>query len=188
MKNKSDESIIKEKLQKPSFDMDRFIQNKINNNIKPIISLICGSSSSIFADVFNAIGNNKNKFIFNEFQINIASKDDIISVLSDITLNSSDIVAFIRGGGEGMGIFNDINIARTAMNIKPYIISAIGHAENITLLDRIADKTFDTPTAFGNYLKEISKTSNKVNFKKVINYALSIIIGLIIGFIVSKFL
>ena len=184
--NKS--KVIQEKSQKPYFDIDHFIKTKLKNNIKPIISLICGSSSSIFDDVFNAIGNNKSKYNFNEYQINLASKDDIISVLSDVTLNSSDIVAFVRGGGEGVGIFNDHNIAKKTININPHIISAIGHAGNTTLLDTVADKKFDTPTAFGNYLKEVSKKSNKPDLKKIMNIVLYILIGLIIGIIASKYL
>ncbi len=74
------------------------------------------------------------------------------------------------------------------MNINPHIISAIGHAENTTLLDSVADKKFDTPTAFGNYLYEISKKSHNINFKKIFNYMFYIGIGLIIGFIASKYL
>ncbi len=81
-----------------------------------------------------------------------------------------------------------IILQRTALNIKPHIISAIGHAEDTTFLDKIADKKFDTPTAFGNYLCEISKKSNNIDYKKILNYMLYIGIGLIIGFIVSKYL
>lgn len=103
--------VIQEKLQKPDFDIDQFIKNKLKNNIKPTISLICGISSTILSDVFNAIGFHRKKFIFNEYRINLTSKDDIINALSGVTLNHSDIVAFVRGGGEGVGIFNDHNIA-----------------------------------------------------------------------------
>ncbi|MEO9005368.1 MAG: exodeoxyribonuclease VII large subunit, partial [Ginsengibacter sp.] len=35
------------------------------------------------------------------------------------------------------------------------IASAIGHADNITLFEKLSDKKFITPTQFGNYLKEI---------------------------------
>ena len=180
--------VIQEKSKKPYFDIDQFIKNKLKKNNKPKISLISGLSSSVLPDFFNALGDQKEKFDFDEPQINLTSKDAIMNVLSDITLNSSDIVAFIRGGGEGIEIFNDINIARETMNIDPHIISAIGHAENTTLLDSVADKKFDTPTAFGNYLNEISKKSQNIDFKKISNYMLYIGIGLIIGFIVSKYL
>ncbi len=189
MDNKRRESeLIKEKSLKPNVDINQFIKNKLMNSIKPTISLISGLSSSVLPDFFNALGDQKEKFDFDKPQINLTSKDAIINVLSDVIINSSDIVVFIRGGGEGLEIFNDYHIAKKAMNIDSYIISAIGHAENTTLLDLVADKKFDTPTAFGNYLKEISKTSHKIDYKKILNYMLYIGIGLIIGFIVSKYL
>ncbi|NQV17769.1 MAG: hypothetical protein HQ534_04420 [Armatimonadetes bacterium] len=185
---KRESELIKEKSQKPYFNIDHYIKSKLKKNIHPTISLISGLSSSVLPDFFNALGDQKEKFDFDKPQINLTSKDAIINALSDITLNSSDIVVFIRGGGEGLEIFNDYHIVKKAMNIDPYIISAIGHAENSTLFDSVADKKFDTPTAFGNYLYEISKKSHNIDLKKIVNYILYIGIGLIIGLIVSKYL
>jgi len=43
-------------------------------------------------------------------------------------------------------------LAETALGIQPYFITAIGHEQDTPLLQKIADKAFITPTAFGQFL------------------------------------
>ncbi len=57
MDNKTRESnLIKEKSQKPYFNIDHYIKSKLKKNIHPTISLISGLSSSVLPDFFNALG------------------------------------------------------------------------------------------------------------------------------------
>jgi len=46
-------------------------------------------------------------------------------------------------------------IAKASLNLKPYFITAIGHEQNVPLLQKVADKSFITPTALGQYFREI---------------------------------
>ncbi len=38
-----------------------------------------------------------------------------------------------------------------ALGLDSYFVTAIGHAQDVPLLEKIADKTFITPTAFAQY-------------------------------------
>jgi exonuclease VII large subunit len=60
-----------------------------------------------------------------------------------------------RGGGENMEVFNKPSLAEHALSLKSFFITAIGHKEDISLLQKVADKAFITPTALGQYFNEI---------------------------------
>ena len=52
-------------------------------------------------------------------------------------------------------MLNKPELAEYCLTLKPFFVSAIAHKENVPLVEKIADKRFITPTAFGQYLKEI---------------------------------
>jgi len=54
-----------------------------------------------------------------------------------------------------MEVFNKPSLAECALSLKSYFITAIGHKEDISLLQKVADKAFITPTALGQYFNEI---------------------------------
>ncbi len=62
-----------------------------------------------------------------------------------------DILAIARGGGDNLEIFDKPEIAEVALGLDSYFVTAIGHAQDVPLLEKIADKTFITPTAFAQY-------------------------------------
>jgi exonuclease VII large subunit len=60
-----------------------------------------------------------------------------------------------RGGGENMEVFDKPSLASIALTLNSFFITAIGHKQDISLLQKVADKAFITPTAFGQYLNDI---------------------------------
>ena len=64
-------------------------------------------------------------------------------------------VAKVRPSGENMEVFNKPSLAEHALSLKSFFITAIGHKEDISLLQKVADKAFITPTALGQYFNEI---------------------------------
>jgi exodeoxyribonuclease VII large subunit len=54
-----------------------------------------------------------------------------------------------------MEIFNSPVLAEYCLGLEPYFVTAIGHKEDSSLLQRIADKAFITPTALGQYLNTL---------------------------------
>ncbi len=171
-------------------EIKTIINEKFRNNEKPHIAMIYGQESIVPADVMNAVDNAQSRFMIDEHRINFSDSGEIINIMEKVFVESSDIVAFVRGGGSGLEIFDNPEIAEAALNLKPALVTAIGHAESLTLLDMVADMKYDTPTAFGNALKEIALatlTSKTKKRKYLWVYILNIIIGILIGFLISRF-
>ena len=60
-----------------------------------------------------------------------------------------------RGGGENLEIFDNPEIAEAALSLSTYFITALGHKDNVPLLQKVADKPFITPTALGQYFNDM---------------------------------
>jgi exonuclease VII large subunit len=61
-----------------------------------------------------------------------------------------------RDGEENLEIFDSPAIAETLLSqIITNFVTAIGHKENVPLLQKVADKSFITPTALGQYFNDI---------------------------------
>lgn len=54
-----------------------------------------------------------------------------------------------------MEVFDSPVLAEYCLGLGPYFVTAIGHKEDSSLLQRIADKAFITPTALGQYLNTL---------------------------------
>lgn len=81
-------------------------------------------------------------------QGNQASKDIINQLLKVDELNY-DAIILARGGGsfEDLFAFNDEQLAYTIFNLKTFIITGIGHEQDFTIADFVADLRSPTPTA-----------------------------------------
>ncbi len=82
----------------------------------------------------------------------VQGEDAPITIVSGIrALNemSVDVIIVGRGGGskEDLGAFNSEMVVRAVVESKAPVISAVGHATDMSLTDMAADKYAETPTA-----------------------------------------
>ena len=179
-------------------NLDQALKQKLSQNQKPHIALVCGKTSIVLQDVFSALQDAESSYRFTEHRINLLDKWAIVRALAQGD-KEFDVIAIVRGGGPGLEIFDDVTIAEASLLLKPLLVTAIGHAQDDTLLQQIADKQFITPTALGNYLREtavpaainqpntsISK-ENQPGLAPTVWIALAIII-LILGILLGRFL
>lgn len=74
---------------------------------------------------------------------------DIIDNLLKVDKLDYEAIILARGGGsfEDLFCFNDENLVNTIYNLKTFIITGIGHEQDFTLADFVADLRAPTPTA-----------------------------------------
>jgi exonuclease VII large subunit len=54
-----------------------------------------------------------------------------------------------------MEVFNSPELAACCLDLEPLFVTAIGHKEDVSLVQKVADKAFITPTALGQYLHRL---------------------------------
>lgn len=87
-------------------------------------------------------------------RINLSSETEIVNTIRQLDENRTDMIVVSRGGGENLDIFNKLTIAEQALSLKAFFITAIGHKDDVTLLQKVADKAFITPSEFGQFLND----------------------------------
>ena len=179
-------------------DLDGALKQKLDQNQKPHIALLCGKTSIVLQDVFSALKDARSRYRFTEQRVNLLDKWAIINALAQGD-KEYDVIAIVRGGGPGLEIFDDVAIAEASLLLKPILVTAVGHAQDDTLLQKLADKQFITPTALGNYLRETAvptptsalntSTSKETHLRLApATWIILAIIILLLGFLLGQFL
>jgi exodeoxyribonuclease VII large subunit len=77
---------------------------------------------------------------------------------------SADVIAIVRGGGRAadLAVFNDIVIAEAIGRSAIPIVTGIGHQQDNTLADQVADMSLITPTAAASHLARITLPRSEI--------------------------
>ncbi len=146
--------ILEKKAELGRKDVDTFIKSKIINGEPIAINIIIGKSAIIHEDIKHQLQDAIGHYKIHFRQIKLTSVKEIIETLNFYN-GKTDVIAIARGGGENLEIFNNPDISEVALTLSTPFITALGHADNVPLLQKIADKPFITPTALGQYLNDI---------------------------------
>jgi len=133
-------------------DVDGFIKKQILNDQKISIKILVGKTGIIHSDIKEQLKDAIGFYDIEFIGINLSNENEIIDALEN---TDADVIAIARGGGDRMEIFDKPNIAEAAIELDAYFITALGHAQDVPLLQKVADKAFTTPTAFGQHLVDL---------------------------------
>jgi len=101
------------------------------------------------------------------YSCNVQGKDAVRTMQQGIRYLDSmnlDVIILGRGGGssEDYMTYNERSIVEAVFNAKTPIVSAVGHAGDLTLVDEVSDRSVTTPTmaaeiVIPNVMEEINK-------------------------------
>src|SRR5262249_11747453 len=134
-------------------DPERLIRQKLFSHQPISITVIIGKTAIIDKDILHALSDAAPSYNLQFHRIALNQPELIIQALN--IAPTTDILAIACGGGEHLNIFNQPAIAEQALTLTPIFITALGHAADEPLLQKVADKAFITPTAMGQYLRQI---------------------------------
>jgi exodeoxyribonuclease VII large subunit len=147
-------------------DLDSLITSRVTKGELITVIVLFGKNAIVDTDIKHQLKEAIGYYKFHFIKINLSSVREIIESL-DAYSKKCDVIAIARGGGDGLEVFNKPEIVETALSLQTPLITAIGHEQDVTLLQKVADKAFITPTAFGQYLNDIyNKTIEQVQDTK----------------------
>ncbi len=135
-------------------DVDAFVKTKIIRNEPIRILILIGKTGIIDHDIRHQLEAAISYYDFRFERINLTSEKEITDALQQHH-QQTDVLVVSRGGGDKLEIFDKPDIAEAALQLNCYFVTAIGHQQDNTLLQKVADKAFITPTALGQYFNDM---------------------------------
>ncbi len=156
-KEQKKNDILKTKSERPFKDFEAKIKQSFYNDEKFNLLIVYGKASIVDKDVKSALENSITNYNIQEQRINFSSKNDIINFIRQQKFNfpKKQAVAFVRGGGTGIEMFDDADICEELLKVNDITVSVIGHKNDYSFFDSVADKSFPTPSLFGTFLKNM---------------------------------
>ena len=136
-------------------DVHSWIKERIINEQPFKIGVIVGKTAIIDNDIKHQLRESIAFYNLEFHRINLSSEADILTTMQQLDNAETDIIVVSRGGGENLEIFNKTTIAEKAIQLKSLLVTAIGHKDDVTLLQKVADKSFITPSEFGQFLNDV---------------------------------
>jgi exodeoxyribonuclease VII large subunit len=147
-------------------DFDGFIKGKIVNEQAFRIGVIIGRSGIIDSDIKHQLKESVGFYDLSFHRVSLGSETELIAEMGRLDELGFDVIAVSRGGGEQMEVFK-LALAGKSIALRALFVTAIGHKEDVSLLQQVADKAFITPTAFGHFLNETyNQTIEEVEHSK----------------------
>lgn len=131
--------------------------SKIERELKPNLEIITGVQSTSHDDYINQLLD-KEYYNIRHHKCNLSSNVEMLKFLENYNFEDSDLLVILRGGGSGLEVFDDIELCRKVIGLPVPFITGIGHDQDKTLLQRVSDMGFSTPTAVGAFLQKIVNT------------------------------
>ncbi len=160
--------MMKEKLQQEGlFDQDKKLP--LPDNIKTI-GVITSKEGAVIHDIINVSTRRDPSINIALFPVKVqgnGAENEIakaIRLLSDF--DELDAIVVARGGGslEDLAAYNTEVVARAAFECKKFLMSAVGHETDFTIIDFVADMRAPTPSAAAELL-----TKNKGERRAVLD-------------------
>lgn len=136
-------------------DVYSWLKEKIIQEEPFKIGIIIGKTGIIDNDIKHQLRESIGFYDLSFHRINLSSEEEIVTTLDRLNHENYGVIALSRGGGDNLDIFNRYTIAEKAVGLQSLFITAIGHKDDVTLLQKVADKSFITPSELGQFLNDV---------------------------------
>ncbi|MDR7554061.1 MAG: exodeoxyribonuclease VII large subunit [Armatimonadota bacterium] len=154
--------ILRARAARESRDLDGLLASAFYRGEKPRVVLLTGLESVVDRDILAALGSAAEACRLEWRRASLGSAAEVAAALARAVDDAPPVLAVVRGGGSGLEVFEDPAVARAALQLPCVLVTAIGHTPDVTLLDMVADRQFETPTRLGQHLREVwERTSAK---------------------------
>lgn len=145
--------LLARKMKDEYYDVAGFIRDCVYEGKPFSIHILYGETAITDQDVHRGFGNvmSLHEITLTESRANFMRPESIVEALRTAPKNA-DIVAFVRGGGSGLDVFDSVEVAEAILGCGALTVCAIGHAVDHVFAEKMCDRAFSTPTDFGDFL------------------------------------
>jgi exonuclease VII large subunit len=159
--------ILQSKASKGYRDVHSWIKERIINERPFKIAVIIGRTAIVDNDIKHQLRESIGFYTLDFHRVSLSSEIEIVMNLSALEKQGYDIIAISRGGGENLEIFNKPSLVRHFIKLQALFVTAIGHKDDVTLSQKVADKAFITPSEFGQFLNDTyNHTTEEIQHSK----------------------
>jgi exodeoxyribonuclease VII large subunit len=134
-------------------DADSFIRKRLFEQQPIQVTILVGQGAIIDQDIKHQVKEAAVAYQFHYIRVNLSQPAEIVKALQ--THDGANILVVARGGGDNLQVFDNPALGETALSLRSIFITALGHTADDPLLQRLADKSFITPTALGQYFHDL---------------------------------
>ncbi|MBO4412464.1 MAG: exodeoxyribonuclease VII large subunit [Clostridia bacterium] len=148
---------------------------KLAPKIIKTIGVVASETGAVIKDIINVSTRRDPSINIVLYPANVQgiyAESEIIAGIKFLENYAVDVIVVARGGGsfEDLSVFNSEKIARCVYECKKFIVSAVGHETDYTIIDFVSDLRAPTPSAAAELLTQkqtdkIDKCLNK--FKEI---------------------
>lgn len=136
------------------FDSTR--KKKLPVKIKKILLLTASTGDAIhdFTNTLSQANMNIDTIHVNILVQGINCPKDVSDKINNVEENIYDLIVVTRGGGGFQDLlgFSDVGVVESCYKCKTPLLSAIGHHQDVSILDMVADVTCHTPSLAAQYI------------------------------------
>jgi exodeoxyribonuclease VII large subunit len=158
-------ALLQQKAKTGYKDADAFLRKRLYEQ-KPVrITLLIGHAAIIDQDIQHQLREAVVAYELTYVRINMAQPAEIARALQ--AQDGAEILVVARGGGDNLQVFDNPTLGETALGLRSIFMTALGHSVDDPLLQKLADRSFITPTALGQYFHDLyNKTLEDLNDSK----------------------
>jgi exodeoxyribonuclease VII large subunit len=139
-----------------------YFRQEIKQPLPPFIQsigLITSDTAAAKKDFLTHLGNHGFKILFHDVRVEgISAVENIVDAIRWFNENAQDVQVLVitRGGGslESLQAFNTLEVTKAIYSSKIPVLTAIGHEQDVTIADLVADVRASVPTHAGKLLAE----------------------------------
>lgn len=146
-------------------------------NVVKTIGVVASETGAVIRDIINVSTRRDpgiNIVLYPANVQGIYAENEIIAGIKFFEDYAVDAIVVARGGGsfEDLNVFNSEKIARCVYECKKFIMSAVGHETDYTIIDFVSDLRAPTPSAAAELLtkKQTDKLEKCLNIFNDIEY------------------
>jgi exodeoxyribonuclease VII large subunit len=150
-------SLLRRRTELGRRDVHGALRAKLLKGEQPFVVVVLGAASVVRGDIEAALGPAAGHYRVMWVETNTGSVQSLAGSLREAAAMGPDLLAVVRGGGSGLEVFSNVEVARAALEARCPVVSAVGHSADWSLLDEVSDWRLETPSRLGQWLREVAE-------------------------------